>query len=87
MLSCKQSSQLVSKSLDRPLTWRERFAVRLHLLICVYCRRYASQLRWIRKQLAALQNDTLAQTDVTLSIEAKERIARQMASIKPDSQP
>ena len=47
MLSCKETSLLVSQALDRKLTWSERVGVRLHLWICAQCRRYERQLRWL----------------------------------------
>ncbi len=53
MLTCKEVSALVSNSLDRRLSWRERLGVRLHLLICKACRRFADQMRFL--QTAARQ--------------------------------
>lgn len=78
MLSCKQTSLLVSQSLDRPLTWRERWAVRAHLLICVYCRRFTKQLKFIRRQMQGWQQQTNENADLQLSLAAKERIAQQL---------
>ncbi|NNM70458.1 MAG: zf-HC2 domain-containing protein [Gallionella sp.] len=49
MLNCKQSSELLSQALDRPITFRERLAIRLHLLICDGCRNFDKQLTFIRK--------------------------------------
>jgi hypothetical protein len=61
MLSCKQASQIISQSLDRPLTIRERFALKLHLLICKYCKRFSQQLHTLRVALtlatSAIEND------------------------------
>lgn len=78
MLNCQQTSLLVSQSLDRPLTWRERWKVRAHLLICVYCRRFTKQLRFIRRQMQHWQQQTNENADLQLSLSAKERIARQI---------
>jgi hypothetical protein len=78
MLNCKQTSVLVSQSLDRPLTWRERWAVRLHLLICVYCRRFTQQLKWIQGAMQAWQNNTIDHTEEILSPAARERITQQL---------
>ncbi|MBM4220683.1 MAG: zf-HC2 domain-containing protein [Gammaproteobacteria bacterium] len=49
MLSCKDTSELVSRSLDEELSWRQRIAVRLHLLICGACRRFVAQMGFIRR--------------------------------------
>jgi len=49
MLSCKEVSLLVSQSYDAKLTWRQRLAVRLHLLVCEACRRFAQQMQFLRR--------------------------------------
>ena len=78
MLNCKQTSLLVSQSLDRPLTWRERLAVRTHLLICVYCRRFMQQLKWIRRSMHVWQHQAAESSDIQLPMAAKERIGQQL---------
>jgi len=49
MLNCRQATRLVSKSMDTKLSWPNRFWMRLHLLYCVWCRRYAAQLQFLRR--------------------------------------
>lgn len=49
MKTCKDISGLLSESMDRPLTWRERWAVRLHLLMCRHCSRFQQQVHFLRK--------------------------------------
>lgn len=78
MLNCKQTSVLVSQSLDRPLTWRERWTVRLHLLICVYCRRFAKQLKGMQRLMLDWQQHTAEHGEATLSDAARERIAQRL---------
>ncbi|MDO5059914.1 MAG: zf-HC2 domain-containing protein, partial [Neisseria sp.] len=51
MLKCKEACSLLSQSQDRPLTFRERITLRLHLLFCVHCRRYRKQLDVIRESV------------------------------------
>lgn len=58
LLSCRHTSLLLSQREERPLSRRERLALRLHLLICVYCRRYARQLRRLRRMLRHLGRQT-----------------------------
>ncbi len=48
MISCKEASRLASQQLERPLTFRERVQFRLHLAICVGCRRMEKQFRFLR---------------------------------------
>lgn len=83
MLNCKQTSLLVSQSLDRPLTWRERWAVRLHLWICVYCRRFTWQLGFIRKQMRLWHVAQTTTEDIQLSATAKVRITQQLEAHQP----
>jgi Putative zinc-finger len=75
MLDCKQASQIISQSLDRNLTLRERFALRLHLLICAYCKRFSQQMQTMRvaiKQMtASIENDH----KIEMPSAAKKRIA------------
>ncbi len=49
MLDCKHNTELLSQSLERPLTWRERMAMRMHLMMCRGCRNFEKQLAFIRK--------------------------------------
>jgi putative zinc finger protein len=52
MISCREFEKRSSALLDRELPWRQRVEVWLHLLVCVYCRRYLRQLRLV---IAALR--------------------------------
>lgn len=45
MLSCKDVTQRAGDWTDGQLSWRERLAVRLHLLLCALCRRFLRQYR------------------------------------------
>ncbi|MDD2700796.1 MAG: zf-HC2 domain-containing protein [Sideroxydans sp.] len=49
MLDCKHNTELLSQSYDRPITLRERIAMRMHLLMCRGCRNFEKQLAFIRK--------------------------------------
>lgn len=75
MLSCKQASRLLSQSLDRRLTWRERTALRLHLTICDVCRRFGRQLMLLREAAKRMVRLTEQNETLQLSQEAKARIA------------
>ncbi len=45
MLSCRELVSLVANDELAAAVWRRRLVVRLHWLMCRYCRRYAAQLR------------------------------------------
>ena len=51
MISCKESTQLMSQGMDRPLGGRARVALALHLLICIGCRRTRRQFDFLRDAL------------------------------------
>ncbi|MEO6739757.1 MAG: hypothetical protein ABIP20_05855, partial [Chthoniobacteraceae bacterium] len=42
--SCHDMSRLSSQALDARLPWTTRFRMRIHYLICAWCRRYRAQL-------------------------------------------
>ena len=46
--SCKQVTHLVLQAEDRTLPLRERLAVRLHMLVCKACPRFADQVALMR---------------------------------------
>ncbi len=80
MLSCKDASQIISQSLDRQLTMRERFALNLHLLICKYCKQFSQQLHAIRTALklasSAIENDDT----IKMPSETKKRLMQSVES-------
>jgi hypothetical protein len=77
MLSCKDATQLISKRLDEPLTFWERFGLKLHLAICYLCRRANKQMTFIH--VASHEHDEKVDPanlpeDERLSEEAREKI-------------
>lgn len=52
--SCRRATFLISTSLDRPLTRRERLGLRIHLIVCPACRRYRKQVRRLRAFIAGI---------------------------------
>lgn len=57
MLSCKDVVMIVS--LEKPLSLRQRLEFQLHLIICLYCRRYIKQIEYLKagvKQLLRSKN-------------------------------
>ena len=47
MISCREVSQTIASDGLASAGWRKRLAVRIHLLGCRHCRRYADQIRAI----------------------------------------
>lgn len=63
IISCKESTRLVSQGLDRELALGERVALRVHLAICVGCRRAGRQMEFLRKAVREL-----AEIDITTPV-------------------
>jgi len=78
MLNCRQVTRLVSKSMDARLPWHQRLAIRFHLLYCVWCRRYAAQIQFLRKATKALAVESTEESTPKLSVEAKEQMRNRL---------
>lgn len=78
--ACKEMVALMSQSMERPLTLRERVLLRLHLWVCAWCVWYLEQLRLLRASLRARDAAPAAATThaATLSAEARGRIKRSL---------
>jgi hypothetical protein len=48
MLSCKETSMLLSQAQERRLALRERIGLQLHLLLCDGCTNFRKHLDFIR---------------------------------------
>lgn len=92
MMDCKQVSRLLSQSLERPMSWRQRLGMRLHLVLCAACRQFERQLLLLRsalrKSVSLVENDER----LRLSQHARQRIAEavhaqgrsQAGGVQPD---
>lgn len=78
-LTCDESTRLVSTSLDEPLPFSDRTAVRVHAVICRACRRFRRQIRFLG-EAAKVQGaqgplaDGAAPASACLSASARRRI-------------
>ncbi|WP_371233932.1 zf-HC2 domain-containing protein [Pseudomonas sp. QE6] len=64
MLTCKELVARSSDLLDEQLGFREKLALRRHLLLCRNCRRYLRQMRLTQATLRALPEKNSADTDL-----------------------
>jgi hypothetical protein len=87
MLNCKQASQLISQSLDRPLALRERFALKLHLIICEYCKRFSQQVQTLRTAIHKMTNAIENDNSVEMPVAAKKRITELVEAIAQTDHP
>lgn len=79
-ISCKSASRLISQSLDAPLKWQDRVALRVHLMICRHCTRFSQQLAKLRIAVSSMVRRVEDDTNVQLNPEVKVRIANAMKS-------
>jgi hypothetical protein len=73
--NCKEAAQLQARAFDHKLPPLTRAGLRLHLLICGWCRRYGRHLAFLR---TATRNsaETEPPHPPRLSVESRERIRR-----------
>ena len=77
MPNCKETSRLVSESMDRKLPLYKRMLVRMHLVMCKYCHRFEHQLKEMRA-ISRHINHHMENLDpsTSLSDTARERIRK-----------
>jgi hypothetical protein len=72
---CKEIVKIVSASLDRPLTLRESFLMKLHLVACKPCVRYLEQSLFLSSATTQLDEELKNELFTgKLSPEARDRI-------------
>ena len=56
MLSCKETTRLLSQGEDRKLAFGERVMLRVHLALCNGCRNANAQFKFLRRAVQVLAN-------------------------------
>jgi hypothetical protein len=80
MLTCKDASHLISQRLERPLPFRQRWGLRMHLWLCASCRQFERQMDLMRLALRKLGERAKADAaSMELPPEARERIRKALA--------
>jgi hypothetical protein len=77
ILPCHDISRLSSQALDTRLPPITRFRMRMHYLVCVWCRRYRDQLALLRRACAQLDAST-PEAGPGLPPTARERIRQHL---------
>jgi len=83
MMNCKEASRLASESLDHKLPLLKMVELKMHLLMCSMCRRFAGQIKMIRQALPAfaeMEAELDRPSKIKLSPEAKARIKGALTS-------
>lgn len=61
LLSCKETTRLLSQGADRKLGLGERAVLRMHLAICRRCRNVSAQFKFLRLAVGSLTRDGSAE--------------------------
>jgi len=80
--SCREATRLQSAALDRKLPLRQRFGLRVHLLLCKWCRRYGEQITFLRNAAHEHADEMAEPIPQKLPDEARERIKRRLRAEK-----
>ena len=72
--NCKEAIRLQSDALDRPLPLLRRIGLWIHLTLCVWCKRYGKQIKFLRTAAQHCEHDH--SPEQTMPPEARERIKR-----------
>lgn len=81
-LACDRATELVSRSQDRSLTVRQRFALWFHLRTCYACKLFQKQVRLLSATIRIhrkIQSRTDYPQSPGLSPDARERIKRKLS--------
>lgn len=76
--SCQEAIRLQSDALDRDLPPSQRLGLRIHLVLCGWCRRYGKQIAFLREASRVKETPGAGVSQVVLSPEAKERIKQSL---------
>ncbi|WP_455211009.1 zf-HC2 domain-containing protein [Kaarinaea lacus] len=57
MLSCKDITEQANSYLEKELSFSKRLSVRVHLFMCVHCRRYIEQLHITIQTLGRMKKE------------------------------
>lgn len=51
LISCKEASRAISQALDGKVSFPLHLRIRLHLLLCEACKRFESQVHFLRRAM------------------------------------
>ena len=71
---CRMATRLQSEALDHKFPFRQRLGLRIHLLLCKWCRRYGKQINFLRGAAHEHPDEMAEPVPQKLSDEARERI-------------
>jgi len=76
--NCREVSRLQSEALDHSLSAPKRTGMRMHLLLCRWCRRYGKQIHFLHEAVRGHPDEVNELPQQTLSPEARERFKQSL---------
>jgi DNA-directed RNA polymerase specialized sigma24 family protein len=83
--NCAEMSRLASRSLEQPLSMRTWLKMRLHYLICAWCKRYFTQLRFLHEAAPHFDEHAGTLPARSLSVEARRRLMQRLQGVESKS--
>ncbi len=83
VFKCKDISYLISKSMDKKLSLKQRLGIKFHLMMCDLCRRYKKQLDLIQKAVSLITSSEKSSDDLITPLpdKTKEKIKKHLDSL------
>ncbi len=78
--TCKEAARRQSEAMDQRLSSSRRLGLKLHLLLCKWCRRYGKQLKFLRSAAHQCEQHESEAAGASLSPEARERLKAALRS-------
>ena len=83
--NCAEMSRLASRSFEHPPSLHTLLKTRLHYLICAWCKRYFTQLRFLHETAPHFGEHTEIMPVHALSAEARWRIVQRLRGMEKSS--
>ena len=78
MLTCKETSQILSEIKDHDLPWKKRLLLKMHLMACHRCHKYAKQLKTLYLSFQKLKARIESDPEIRLPENKKEEIKKNL---------
>lgn len=87
MLNCNDISKLISRSMDERLPLHQRVAIRVHLVYCKWCRRFAKQSDLLRHATSQYADHLASNFEDRLTMDQRAEILKNLKSSDDQSSP
>ncbi len=74
MLTCKETSEVLSEARDNSLPWTKRIMLKMHLMMCHHCNNYKSQLSALYLTYQKLRTKMESDPEIQLPDKIKDEI-------------